>query len=498
MRAPRPRAAEGDEKPAKALLRCGEHSIAFVETLYATGTGVAVRIDDRDYVLTNLHVVDPFDSADVSLGGVEDLGRLPVAGTDVAADLALLGPVEDAGENFEPVPLGDPSPEKGDDVFLVGFPGTADVDEADLTITAGIVSRLREADGWDQTYIQTDAVIGEGQSGGALFGADGELLGISGLSYDPSFALALQVRDVEVAVDRIVAGDGDDVIQVPQSADDCGTPTASSGATGGTVGFVDDIESPTLFLPPADQARTFELAVTGPEGRFLVAAVDSGSGEPLAVNAAGLALTDELIASAVARSGMSAEELGAVFPDPTPEVLSREIAPGVLSFRVEAGQFVEVAFTLAPDAVPGELSWTSSLPLDDSTRASTGWTCWRPTPRTWPARTRCGCRTTRSRPSPTGWSCASPEPLARRPTTARRRRPTGRAEPQLAVRRPTTPSDTASFDTLGSSPRPCAWTWVSQRICTQSGRCGVTPIAKTSPGAAASHRRAAWLAAGPM
>ncbi len=354
---------EGDEKPAKSLLRCSEHSIAFIETLYATGTGVAVRVDDQDYVLTNLHVVDPFDSADVSLGGVEDLGRLPVAGTDVAADLALLGPIDDAGDAFEPVALGDPSPEKGDDVFLVGFPGTADVDEADLTITAGLVSRLRDADGWDQTYIQTDAVIGEGQSGGALFGEGGELLGISGLSYDPSFALALEVQDVETAVDRIVAGDGDDVIEVPQTAEDEGTPAAGDGATEGTVSFVDDIETPTLFLPPSEEDRTLELAVTGPEGRFAVSIVDSYTGEPLAVNAAGVALTDELVASAVERSGMTAEELGAAIPPVTPDVAAREVAPDVLSVELGAGEFAEVVLTIAPDATPGELSWTSSLPL---------------------------------------------------------------------------------------------------------------------------------------
>lgn len=358
-----PCAPDGDEKPSKALLRCGEHSIAFIETLYATGTGVAVHVDDEDYVLTNLHVVDPFDSADVTLGGTEDLGRLPVAGVDVAADIALLGPIPDAGDEFEPIPLGDPVAEKGDDVFLVGFPGTADVDEADLTITSGLVSRTREADGWDQTYIQSDAVIEDGQSGGPLFADTGELLGISGLSYDEGFALALSVQNVETAADRIASGDGDDIIQVPQDVlGESGDP-AEGGSTTGTAHFVDDIETPTLFLPPSDEDRTWNLSVTGPEGRFVVAVQNTLTGEPFAANAAGIALTAEVVQTAAERSGMSAEELGATMPEVTSEVAARETAPGVFTIEVEAGDFAEVMLSVAPDAAPTDLTWTSDQPL---------------------------------------------------------------------------------------------------------------------------------------
>lgn len=364
-----PCAPKDDEKPAKALLRCGDGSIAFIETLYATGTGVAVRVDDEDYVLTNLHVVDPFDTADVTLGGTEDLGRLPVAGVDVAADIALLGPIEDAGVDVTPVPLGDPEVEKGDDVFLVGFPGTADVDEADLTITSGLVSRTREAGGWDQTYIQSDAVIEDGQSGGPLFAATGELLGISGLSYDEGFALALSVQDVEAAVDRIVDGKGDDIIEVPQSVQTEAGDPAEGGATSASVAFVDDIETPTLFLPPSDEDRMWNLSVTGPEGRFSVGVQDPLSGEPIAANAAGVALSDEIMQAAAARSGMTEEELGGTMPDLSSDVVARETSPGVFSIEVEAGDFAEVLLSIAPDAAPGEVTWTSDQPLWSLTEA---------------------------------------------------------------------------------------------------------------------------------
>ena len=356
-----PCAAIGDEKPSKALLRCGEHSVVFVETLYATGTGVAVTYEDQDYVLTNLHVVDPFDSADVYLGGTEGLGRLPVAGADVAADIALLGPIEDAGDAVEPVPLEDPQPEKGDDVFLVGFPGTADVDEADLTITSGLVSRTRTSDEWNQTYIQSDAVIGEGQSGGPLFAATGELLGISGLGLDPAFALALTIQDVSAAVERILGDDADEILQVPQGADEEGA--AGPGATEGTISLGDDIESPTLFLPPSDEDRTWNLFVNGPDGGYVVGVYDSVEGEPLAINAAGVALTEQIIARAAQETGATPQELGGELPEVAAEVAAREIAPGRFAIEIDAGVSAEIVLSIAPDAAPAELLWTSDLPL---------------------------------------------------------------------------------------------------------------------------------------
>jgi hypothetical protein len=358
--APSPCRPEGEEKPSKALLRCGEHSIAFIETLYATGSGVAVRVDEEDYILTNLHVVDPFDSADVTLGGVTDLGRLPVVGADAAADIALLGPVEDGGERLQPVPLDDPAVEKGDDVFLVGFPGTASVEDADLTITSGLVSRTRRSEEWDHTYLQSDAVIGEGQSGGPLFADTGDLVGISGLAYDPAFALALTVQDVEAAVRRIVDGDGDDLIRVPQDEAD----GEAGGSVEGRISFEDDIESPVLFLPPADAPRTWNLTVTGPQGRYLVQAADGISGEALAVNAAGMELMKELVESASDRAGVAPDTLlDGPIQDVPPAVAAREVSPGVFSIELAAGQSAELSFGVSEDAVPGEITWTSDLPL---------------------------------------------------------------------------------------------------------------------------------------
>jgi len=357
--------AVGDEAPAKALLRCGEHSVAFIETPFATGTGVVIEHADDLYVLTNLHVVDPYASADVTVGGLEDVGRLPVVGADVAADIALLGPIEDPGDGITPLPVGDPTVEKGDDVFLVGFPGTSDVREADLTITSGLASRTRVVDAWEQTYIQSDAVIGHGQSGGPLFAATGELIGISGLSFEDGFALVLSVQDVRASVARILAGDGDPVLQIPQSADD-DLVSATPGATNGTATFPDDQQAPVLHLPPSDRDRTWSFSVAGPEGRFGVDITDALTGETVALTASSLALDQQEMIADILEYGEGEdpssllEEFGLAVDD---EVAAREVAPGTFAFEVPAEQALDIHLEIAPEALPSELRWTSDQPL---------------------------------------------------------------------------------------------------------------------------------------
>lgn len=92
--------------------------------------------------------------------------------------------------------------EQGVDVFLAGFPGESNVNPKP-TISRGILSRRRQAREFGQTYLQTDAAIGGGQSGGALVDRSGRVIGLSGLSFAERFALALSAEDVEAALERI-------------------------------------------------------------------------------------------------------------------------------------------------------------------------------------------------------------------------------------------------------------------------------------------------------
>jgi hypothetical protein len=353
-----PCAPQGDETPAKALLRCGDESVVYLETPYASGTGIVVEQQDERYVVTNLHVVDPFTEATVVRSDGEELATLPLVGAEAATDIALLGPIDGDDATLTPVPL-DPVPvDKGDDVFIVGYPGTARADEVDLTITSGLVSRRRDLPEWDQTYVQTDAVVEDGQSGGPMFAGDGGLVGMTALAFDESFSLALDTADVSAAIGRILDDGGDQLTLVPSSADD----DPSGGATTGTIELPVDLDLPTLYLPASEQARTWNLSTTGPEGRFGVTVLDALGGEALAQNAAGTALDDELTAAAAEAAGVSPEVFGPV-PPLSPEAQAAEVAPNTFRLEIPADTPVELQFLVAPDAVPASLSWTSDQPL---------------------------------------------------------------------------------------------------------------------------------------
>ena len=99
---------------------------------------------------------------------------------------------------LDPLPDFDEADEP--DVFLVGFPGGIESGDPEIALAGGLLSRLREDDTFGLTYLQTDAAIAGGQSGGALVDEDGTVLGISGLGFAEEFALALSSDDVAASV----------------------------------------------------------------------------------------------------------------------------------------------------------------------------------------------------------------------------------------------------------------------------------------------------------
>jgi serine protease DegQ len=219
--------SDGGGRPAltgRQILASVGPSLAFVETPFATGSGLVVA--DR-FVLTNLHVVEPFGSATITVGGSEQFEAVPVAGVDVALDLALLGPIEVEAPSLAPeAPTGLAA---GDELYLVGYPGESAV-TPEPTISRGILSRIRTLPGWEQTYLQTDAAIAGGQSGGALVDGEGRLVGLSGLSFgDGNFALALSGADLAGAVDGLTAGGGDRYRALPASPTDVAGTLALAG-----------------------------------------------------------------------------------------------------------------------------------------------------------------------------------------------------------------------------------------------------------------------------
>jgi serine protease Do len=133
-------------------------------------------------VLTNHHVVDGAQHIDVELSDRRTF-RATRVGSDAASDLAVL---KIDGAEMHPLPLGDSrSVRVGDVVLAFGNPlGIGP------TVTSGIISAKGRAtgigDGSFEDFLQTDAPINQGNSGGALVNMNGELIGINSQIVSPS------------------------------------------------------------------------------------------------------------------------------------------------------------------------------------------------------------------------------------------------------------------------------------------------------------------------
>jgi serine protease DegQ len=171
---------------------------------HATGSGV-VFDERRGLIITNSHVIDHADDITVRL---TDGRALPArrVGADPETDVAVIR-VE--ADGLTELAFGDSDRlEVGDFVFAVGHPR-----EFGQTVTAGIVSGLHRGNVGIESYedfIQTDAAIYPGNSGGALVNFRGDLVGISTAfvgtgNSNPGFGFAIPVNMVRVLVDQLLA-----------------------------------------------------------------------------------------------------------------------------------------------------------------------------------------------------------------------------------------------------------------------------------------------------
>jgi Trypsin-like serine proteases, typically periplasmic, contain C-terminal PDZ domain len=142
-----------------------------------SGSGVIIRPDG--YIVTNNHVVSGATSISVTLNDNSQY-EATVVGTDPATDVAI---IKIDAQNLPSIPLGDSDQLRlGEWVLAIGSPLGAQLRG---TITAGIVSAKGRSmpDGSGEfkieSFIQTDAAVNPGNSGGALVNKRGELVGIN-------------------------------------------------------------------------------------------------------------------------------------------------------------------------------------------------------------------------------------------------------------------------------------------------------------------------------
>lgn len=169
------------------------------------GLGSGVIIDaEKGYVVTNNHVVDNADNITVKLTDGREFEAKKL-GSDPQSDIALL---QIEGEDLRALPLSDSDDLRvGDFAIAIGNPfGLSQ------TVTSGIVSALGRSGlniGGYEDFIQTDAAINRGNSGGALVNLKGELIGINTAIFGPGggnvgIGFAIPSNMMKSLVDQII------------------------------------------------------------------------------------------------------------------------------------------------------------------------------------------------------------------------------------------------------------------------------------------------------
>jgi len=182
------------------------------ESQRAFSLGSGVIISPKGYILTNQHVVEAADEIEVALSDGKKL-TAKMVGNDPETDLAVLH--VDA-QNLPAITLGQAENMKvGDVVLAIGNPlGVGQ------TVTMGIVSALHRTGlriNTFENFIQTDAAINQGNSGGALIDAAGNLVGINtailsqsggsiGIGFAIPVSIAKQVMEQLIATGAVTRG----------------------------------------------------------------------------------------------------------------------------------------------------------------------------------------------------------------------------------------------------------------------------------------------------
>lgn len=193
----------GDDDPFSDFF--GGPRVQMIPEQRASGSGVLISEDG--YIVTNNHVVEGADEINVTLANKKSY-KATVIGRDNSSDLAV---IKIEGARFPYLVYGNSDDTRlGQWVLAVGYPLNLDV-----TVTAGIISakarsiNINKGTNPVESFIQTDAAVNPGNSGGALINTSGELIGINSAIASPTgsyagYSYAIPVNIVKKNVNDII------------------------------------------------------------------------------------------------------------------------------------------------------------------------------------------------------------------------------------------------------------------------------------------------------
>ncbi len=213
------------------------------------GIGSGFIIDGGDFVVTNNHVVDEADEIIVEMTDGTKLSA-ELVGKDARTDVAVLKITNDT--KLPSVDFGDSDIARvGDWVMAVGSPLGQD-----FTVTTGIISaRNRSLDGANGAYedfLQTDAAINRGNSGGPLFNMEGDVVGMNTAILSPNGgSIGLGFAMSSNVISKIV----DQIIEYGE---------ARRGWLGVSIGELDEASAEAMGLNKAEGVLVQDVAPNGP------------------------------------------------------------------------------------------------------------------------------------------------------------------------------------------------------------------------------------------
>ena len=169
----------------------------------SSALGSGFIIDEKGIVVTNNHVIQDAEDIIVRVNGDEEY-KAKVIGADPLSDIAVLQ--LDTKDKFTPVAFGDSDKARiGDWVIAIGNPfGLGG------TVTSGIISARNRSIGLSryEDYIQTDASINSGNSGGPLFDMNGDVIGINtailGRNGSIGIGFSIPANSAKIVIDQLI------------------------------------------------------------------------------------------------------------------------------------------------------------------------------------------------------------------------------------------------------------------------------------------------------